>query len=150
MKRYGRWATVLLVIYSGVMVWLLFGQRLGALSFADYAERLSHNYNLVPFKTIAELIALWQSGRLVTFTVINFFGNIGMFIPLGLLPCVFPSLRRWVRFLLCVAAIILVVELVQFFPLLGVGDIDDLLLNVIGGAIGFALFRLISRNDNNG
>ncbi len=142
------------ILYGVMMFWLLFGQRLGAVSFAYYTEQLSHSYNLIPFKTIVELARLWESGRLVSFSLINFFGNIVMFVPLGwFLPCLFPSLRRFGPYTLCVAVMILIVELMQFFTLLGVGDIDDLILNVIGGMIGFAVFRIASahrKTINNG
>lgn len=144
MKRANRWAGILLAVYGAVMLWLLFGQRLDSVSYADYAAQLAHNYNLIPFRTIAQLIELWTSGRMVSFSIINVIGNIVTFVPLGgLLPCVFSPLRRFGKHTLCVAGIIVAVELVQFVTLLGVGDIDDLILNVIGGMIGWALFRLV-------
>lgn len=137
-------ALIALVLYGVLMLWLLFGQRIGDTYTGTYAEQLAANYNLIPFKTIAQLIEWWTSGYLISFSIINFFGNIVMFVPLGcLLPCLFRSLRRLGKHTLCVAGIIIAVELIQLFTLLGVCDIDDLILNVIGGIIGFGLFHMV-------
>ena len=69
-----------------------------------------------------------------------------MFIPLGfLLPCLWPRLRSFGRFLPAIVAIIVVIELTQLFTLLGSCDIDDLLLNTIGAVIGFGLLRLVDK-----
>ena len=72
--------------------------------------------------------------------VINLGGNIIMFIPLGfLLPKVFRKLSSLPRILLITAGIITAVELIQLFTLVGSCDIDDLILNVLGAALGYLI-----------
>lgn len=44
-----------------------------------------------------------------------------------------------------VVQIILTVELVQLFTFLGSGDVDDLLLNVLGASMGYACWKGICR-----
>ncbi|MBP3379196.1 MAG: VanZ family protein, partial [Clostridia bacterium] len=54
------------------------------------------------------------------------------------------KLRRFVPHLVTTAAIITSVELIQLFTLRGSADIDDLLLNVIGSALGYLVYLIAS------
>ena len=72
----------------------------------------------------------------------NLFGNILFFIPLGLfLPAIKVRFRRFPRFLRMFLIIDLSIEIIQLFTLRGVCDIDDVILNVTGGCIGFLFAR---------
>lgn len=77
-------------------------------------------------------------------------GNVLLFVPLGfLLPLVLPRLdRRW-RVLTVGAGVSLLIELAQL-PMPGVrrADVNDLLLNVAGTALGWLLYALVSRADS--
>ncbi|MCM1165441.1 MAG: VanZ family protein [Lachnospiraceae bacterium] len=68
--------------------------------------------------------------------------NIALFVPLGLLlPFAFRRLKWWQTDLICLGTTCLV-ELVQ--PLFGrAGDLDDVLMNALGGVIGCALAKLL-------
>ncbi len=67
-----------------------------------------------------------------------------MFVPLGFfLPCLFPLLRGVIKYLVFQIAVIVIIELVQLFTLLGSCDIDDLIFNTAGAFIGFLLFRMV-------
>jgi glycopeptide antibiotics resistance protein len=75
----------------------------------------------------------------------NILGNIIGFIPLGvLLPILFVRLRRVGKTILVVFLISLGFETIQLLFNLGVFDVDDLLLNTVGGAIGY-LFYIVSK-----
>ena len=64
-----------------------------------------------------------------------------MFTPLGFfLPCIWDSLQKFRRCIFCVVGVIVLIELIQLFTLLGSCDIDDLILNVVGAAAGYWLF----------
>lgn len=69
--------------------------------------------------------------------------NVCLFMPLGgLLPCVFPSLRKgaWKTVLICLL-LSLCIEFVQFF--IGrVADMDDVITNTLGGVFGRALYTV--------
>ncbi len=80
----------------------------------------------------------------------NIAGNVFAFVPFGVL-------IRWVRgkgkrttLLFAVISTFifsLVIETIQFITKVGVFDVDDLLLNTLGGMLGFLLYRLIAACD---
>lgn len=141
----------LFAAYCVMMLYLLFWQRVGRSSSITYWEVLRANLNLVPLRTIQGFIAVLGRGVeshrevLVRLSIVNLLGNVLMFVPLGLfLPRLWPRLCEFRRFLMSVAAVILIIELLQLFTLLGSCDIDDLILNVLGAAIGYRIYKLIS------
>ena len=136
-----KWA---LALYALGMLVLLFHRDVPE-STAPYLTQLSSHINLSPLRTIRLYWGLLSHPRppLVKLAVINLAGNIVLFIPLGyLLRAVFPRLRktRWV--LPACAAIICLVELGQMVTLRGTCDVDDLILNLIGAALGCGLYSL--------
>ncbi len=143
MNRNRIWAA-LFGLYCALMLWLLF-DRPGYEPGISYWEQVQGNLNLIPFHTMRLFGNLLTDHRphLVRIAVINLFGNVLIFIPLGfLLPKVFPKLRSLFRTLLVTALIITAVELIQLFTLVGSCDVDDLVLNLFGSALGYALFQL--------
>ena len=136
---------VLFGLYSALMLWLLF-DRPGYIDGIPYWEQVAAHLNLVPFRTLRLFAGLLDSSHpeYVRAAIINLFGNILMFIPLGLLlPRVFPVLRTLPRVLLATALIITAVEVLQLFTLVGSCDIDDLILNVLGSGLGYWLHKCI-------
>ena len=133
-------------IYAACMLILLFGRPTAYFSSLSYVEHLRHSTNIVPFSTIAEYFGyLLEGGYMVRQAVINLGGNVIMFIPLGFfLALLWKKLRRFVPHLVTTAAIITSVELIQLFTLRGSADIDDLLLNVIGSALGYLVYLIAS------
>ncbi|MEJ8303365.1 VanZ family protein [Saccharibacillus sacchari] len=74
-------------------------------------------------------------------------GNIAAFIPFGLLiPLLYPI--RFVRFLLGFVLSITVLETVQALTMLGSFDVDDILRNSTGAAIGYGAYKLGSRTKS--
>ena len=137
---------VLFGAYCALMLYLLFFQRRAPLFDGSYAETLLSNLNLKPGFEIARFLRVWNDPAYHRAAIINLLGNIGMFIPLGFcLPWVHARLRRWWKTLLAAACIIICVELVQLVTLLGHCDVDDLILNLIGAAIGYAIWFLTLR-----
>ena len=88
--------------------------------------------NLVPFRTIA--LDLHKGGWEM---VVNFVGNVVVFLPMGLLV---PTLWRGRSPLLRVAVACLtlstLIESLQFASGRRVADVDDVILNVAGGVLG--------------
>lgn len=137
-------------LYCLLMLWLLFGQRMGDFwGKGTYLEQLRRNNNLVPFETIAlywRLITQSSNDALVRHAIINLAGNVVMFIPLGwFLPNLWETCRSYWRMLLSVTAAIATVEVIQLLTLLGSCDTDDLMLNILGSSIGFVLYKMIKR-----
>lgn len=139
--------TALFLAYGALMLWLLF-DRPGYDPGIPYWEQAAEHLNLVPFRTLRLYAGLLGSGvrSYIRMAVINLGGNIIMFIPLGfLLPRVFPHLSSLPRVLLATAAIITAVEIIQLFTLVGSCDVDDLILNVIGSAMGYGIHKYANK-----
>ena len=103
------------------------------------AQPLVRRWNLVPFHTI--LSYLRPDGYAVSNAIraINLLGNVFVLVPFGvLLPLAFPRMHKWYRVFLCGSALIVCIEVTQFF----VGraaDIDDYILNILGVMLGYGL-----------
>ena len=77
----------------------------------------------------------------------NIILNILLFIPFGyLLPVHLPRLRWW-QVILLGLAFSLTIELLQLITKLGYADVDDLINNTLGAAIGFLCYKLILKNN---
>ena len=101
--------------------------------------------NLIPLRTIALMLGLLtREGAhktLERIALVNLAGNIAAFVPMGfLLPCVWRGLRRCRRTLAVCAAAVIVLEALQYATALGAADVDDLLLNLLGAAVGYAVY----------
>lgn len=138
---------VLFYVYVIIMLWLLLGQRLVALTFYNYSEQIKNNINLIPFITIERYLTLIKytpNLYLAKHAIINLLGNIVMFIPLGIfVPATIKKTRNYLIFILYIIITITLVEVVQLFTLLGSCDIDDLIFNTIGASIGYLIFLII-------
>ncbi|OPG99714.1 hypothetical protein B2I21_01610 [Chryseobacterium mucoviscidosis] len=104
---------------------------------------VNYQYNLVPLETIKPL--LFERDRYHTEAwVKNLFGNIVLFIPLGIwIPWLFRRCRKFWPFTGGVVLLLFAVEVTQLFTRLGSFDVDDIMLNTVGawiGYLGFVLF----------
>ena len=107
-------------------------------------EQAAQEMNLEPLRTIRLFIRVLlydPSEYNIRLAIVNLFGNIVMFIPLGyFLPRLWTGLRKWWRTWLATLVIMTAVELAQLVTLRGICDVDDLILNLLGAAIGYGLF----------
>jgi glycopeptide antibiotics resistance protein len=96
--------------------------------------------NVVPFRSI---IRDWNVGGWPF--VINFVGNIVAFMPMGFLPpFIFePRVRPWHVFIFSLG-LSLFIEGGQLLSGRRVPDVDDLILNSLGGCVGYLLSRIPS------
>ncbi len=140
------------LLYIILMLWLLFGQRMGREPFGSYWEVVNSSINFIPFKTIKLFIRAIQgsfSEYTVRHSIINLAGNVIMFVPLGFfIPSVFSKYSSFLKCMLICSIGIIIVEIVQLFTLLGSCDIDDFILNVAGAIIGYGIFRIILRRES--
>lgn len=102
--------------------------------------------NLVPFHTLA---IYWRNlGS--EFWMRNLFGNLALLFPLGLVgPIAHPALDRWWRIGLVAFLYSVAIELIQSLVPARSADIDDVLVNVTGALIGFAMWRVVRRRPTN-
>lgn len=116
--------------YLLLLLLLLFGKReLGTF----------RSVNLIPFQEIGGYLIWGEDARRV-FGLGNVVGNIVIFIPLGLY---FSLLNRKGKLLyntLLVLAVSVGAEVLQYVLQVGASDIDDVILNTLGGFLGVAVF----------
>lgn len=144
-NRENHWILALFLCYAAVMLWLLF-DREGPMESGEYWQQVAKHYNFRPLYTLRQFWRLlWSSEpAFVRLAVINLAGNVIMFVPLGyFLPRLFSPLRRLSRTLLVSGAVVALVELTQMLTLVGCCDVDDLLLNVLGAAVGYLAYDRI-------
>ena len=102
-----------------------------------------YKYNFIPFKSIADSI---NAGLRPALTSV--LGNVILTMPFGFLITLLKGNKKFLSVLLWVVAFSLAIELAQFVIGAGIGyryrnvDIDDLILNTIGGIIGYAIYKL--------
>lgn len=99
-----------------------------------------YHYNLVLFREIRRFLKyrhLLGTGAVL----INVAGNVAVFIPLGLaLPVLFEKIHSFGQVFILSFAISLLAETMQLLLRVGCFDVDDLLLNTIGGCLGYAIY----------
>lgn len=146
MKEHKHLRRTVFAAYCLLMVYLLFLQRGRAPLIGGYVNTMLSNLNLTPGAEILRFLRVWNDPLYHRAAVVNIIGNIVMFIPLGFgLPWANAPLRRFWKTLLVSAGIIILVEITQLITLLGHCDVDDLILNLIGVVIGYALYVLFSK-----
>lgn len=102
-----------------------------------------HRINLIPFKVIQETYIAVNKDHYYDYFIINFLGNILIFVPFGFfLPIIFRKMDSLKRVLFTGFAISLFIEIIQF-PLYRGTDIDDLWLNTSGVLVGYLTYKTI-------
>ena len=76
----------------------------------------------------------------------NLFGNLALLLPLGLLgPTALPALDRWWRVALVALLLSIAIELIQLAVPDRSADINDVIVNLTGALLGFAMLTLLRR-----
>jgi glycopeptide antibiotics resistance protein len=105
--------------------------------FQLYQKEFGASYNLIPFESILQYTLNFNRYNLDTW-LFNTFGNVIIFMPLGfLLPVIFNNMKRFKNIFIICLLTSLMIEMIQRITLLGFFDIDDIILNTIGGTFGF-------------
>lgn len=141
---------------STVILWIVFVTYLLVLFYLLFlAETMGrgsvgreYHYNLVPFQEIRRywnILGKYEIGCTIwKISVMNLFGNILAFMPLGyFLPKLISKCKNGFLTVLVCMEVSLCVELLQLALKLGCCDIDDLLLNTFGGLLGYLVYLLI-------
>lgn len=137
-KRPHPLAVILFIMYICLLFYLLFfSETYGRTMDSGY------RYNLELFKEIKRFWNNRDSLGLST-VITNLVGNIVAFAPFGFfLPMFSKTGRNLFGCVLLSALFSLAVELVQLFSKVGAFDVDDILLNAIGGFAGWLCYFLI-------
>ena len=113
-------------------------------SFNVFPLQLRGNINLVPLIGIVKMaIAILQSNNPWSF--VNLFGNLALFIPLGLLlPLLYEKMDKIWKIAFFGFCLSVAIELWQLV-LPRASDVDDVILNTIGALVGFLIFLAIKK-----
>lgn len=113
--------------------------------YKNKTEKASYRrYNLKPFKTINAFMDPHPSTSFAS-RFYNLAGNIALFIPFGFLfPLVFRNRRSFDTVIGATFLLSLFFEVFQFITGIGQLDVDDLILNTLGGIVGYILFALFN------
>ena len=133
--RVGR---VLFFLYlAGLCYFLFFAENYGRTMELEH-----YRYNLVPLK---EIERFWKYRKeLGIHSIYNLAGNILAFIPAGFFLPVLWGDKRGLLFTVCVTfQMSLVMETLQLISRVGSFDVDDLLLNTLGGVLGYFILLMV-------
>ncbi len=133
-------AIICLIIYLSVLFWQTFFFAYGSY---QRSPQTIIGFNLVPCKTILHYVLNFRSfnGNVWFF---NLFGNVMAFMPLGfLLPFTREKLNKLEKIIIVAVFLSLFIEVMQMLYGVGVFDIDDILLNTLGGVGGYLIKQLI-------
>ncbi|MGM0854053.1 MAG: VanZ family protein [Bacillota bacterium] len=98
--------------------------------------------NFVPLKTLVGYVFNIDHYNFDTWFY-NTFGIVILFMPLGfLLPKVFSNLNTLKNVLYFSLVLSMCIEVFQFLTKLGVLDVDDVILNLVGATLGYLIFKI--------
>ena len=139
---------ILFIIYCITLFFFffLYGARTGnQFNLKVFSKEHFEKINLIPFKTLLGFIDRINNSTINTSIVVqNVLANLLMFIPMGMaLPVLFKDKfnKLW-KILIFIICFIFIVEIIQFLTFCGSADIDDLILNTIGGIIGYGIIKI--------
>lgn len=130
---------VMFISYLVLLVYFLFFAE----SMGRTQVQSEYSYNLELFKEIKRFY-MYRKQLGTEAVVLNLFGNVAAFVPCGFfLPIISRRSRKWYNTILISFLFSLSVEIIQLVSKVGSFDVDDMLLNTLGGVIGFVLYRLV-------
>ena len=112
----------------------------GGLTFRLYGRG---NLNVIPFQVLFDSFQLAAQGDW-TYILINLWGNIAMFLPIGFFPMLLyrnMTVKKAALIGFCVSLFIEVAQIAVQRD----SDVDDLILNTLGAVLGALLYRLLAR-----
>jgi len=127
-------------LYGVFIFYILFLIKILVLSRISHSEPRS--INLIPFYSIAEYIS-GSTENLKRFAFSNLVGNIILFIPLGIYLPLLKKDKRIITNLLLIFIVSLFVEIIQGLLGIGASDIDDIILNCLGGWVGILGYKFL-------
>lgn len=129
---------VLFIIYIITIVYfLIFSDMFGRTPNYD------RNVNLVPFTEIKRFVTNWGTAISNESFLFNIVGNVVAFMPFGMLLRWARNKRTgpWTAFAYSFLFTLLI-ETTQYITMLGVFDVDDIIMNTVGGMLGYLAYRV--------
>ncbi|MDD6139305.1 MAG: VanZ family protein [Lachnospiraceae bacterium] len=138
--RHRKVAVGIFVLYIILLLYFLFfSENLGR------TGRIEYRYNFVPFKEIKRFLFNVKILGLKN-VIINLGGNIVMFMPLGyFLPRIAKYKKGIVYTTFECFEFSFLVEIFQLYTKKGCCDVDDIILNTLGGFLGYIVYYICLR-----
>lgn len=124
------------LLYS---VFVLYIVMLVAILFRSQLD--TRTIKFVPFGTILDFLSREKVSYF--FIITNLLGNVVLFVPLGIYFALFSHGKQEKRNIFLVFLMSLLAEIIQVTFKWGVGDIDDVILNTLGGYLGVVSYRFL-------
>lgn len=120
------------VFYIGFLLWNILFKYVSPLEVFSGDRYCSRTINLIPFNDIIQ----------GNYNKLDLFGNIILFIPLGIYISIFLKNKKIFKNILSMMIISLVFESCQYIFGIGATDVTDIITNTIGGAIGIFTYNV--------
>ncbi len=134
------------IIYFLFMAKILLFKNVSITEIFSSEREISRRLVLTPFWSIMKY---YNSGNLWA-SLLNVVGNVVIFVPFGVYLMLYSKHKTAIKAVKTVLFTSLSVEVVQFVLDIGIADIDDITLNVLGGLVGvgvYKILKLIFRED---
>ncbi len=130
------------ICYILLLIKILFSSRVSLFDLFNSQRTINRSINLIPFYSIMEYV--YGSSEIVKrFSFANVVGNIFIFIPLGAYLSLFKKDKRFIVNIIYIFIVSLFVEITQGLLGIGAADIDDIILNCLGGCIGILGYKFL-------
>lgn len=130
---------VLFILYLCFLAYFMFFSE----SFGRMEANRGYQYNLAPFKEISRYFRYYNTIGPLLF-LINIIGNVAAFLPFGFfLPIISRRSKKWYNTVMLGLGFSLTLETLQLIFKVGSFDVDDMLLNTLGAALGYLTYRFI-------
>ena len=130
---------ILLLVYVAALAYVcFFSERYGRVVSDRY------HYNLQPFREISRFFVYRDVIGVRSFAI-NLIGNIFVFVPWGfMVPVIRTKPCKFLYTAISTFLLSLCIETIQLITKVGSFDVDDLILNTLGGMIGCVVYFIVN------
>lgn len=121
------------VFYASFLLWNILFKYVSPLELFSHDRFFSRTLNLIPFNDLL----LGNINRL------DIFGNILLFIPLGIYTNLYFENASHFRLIFGMALLSITFEVLQYVFAMGASDITDVIYNTFGGLLGLGIYSLL-------
>lgn len=137
---YKKIAKILFIVYILFLLYLTIFSR-NMMLFHYPPERIIDSYLNIPNWMLFDSIHLYINAADKQLFTINVIGNIVVFIPLTIFSCFI--YKKWYTNIFVTLLLTWSIEVSQLLLICGSFDIDDVLLNLLGGILGIIIFKSV-------
>ncbi len=138
LKRLKFISRLLFILYMFLVVYMMFFSEMLGRKYISTGYR----YNLTMFKEISRFYSMLQGEKWAQ-ALFNLAGNVLCFVPFGLfLPFIIDKCKHFTLVLFLTFTFSFAIETTQLFYKVGSFDVDDIILNTLGGIIGYIGYYL--------